>query len=117
MKKIYEDEELILIDTENENLAFSIFAFYKQTYMQYSFLESIDLKYDDINEMDRKINRLIFFYCLKEKIYEKYLKDLKNVVDITKDEERKKIIEEKIEEFKVGIEWRKKDYGDDDARD
>lgn len=36
---------------------------------------------------------------------------------IYEDEERKKEIEEKIEEFKVGIEWRKKEYGEDDARD
>lgn len=117
MKKIYEDSELILIDTQNENQAFSIFAFYKSDYLQYNYLEPVDLKYDGFSDMDRKIIRLIFFYCLKENIYEKYLKDLKNLVDITKDEERKKEIEEKIEEFKVGIEWRKKEYGEDDARD
>ena len=116
MKKIYEDTELILIDTENENRAFSIFAFYNSNYMQYNFLEPIDFKNADINEMDKKICRLIFFYCLKEKRYEKYLKDLKNLINITEDEERKKEIEEQIKKIKFEIEWLKKEYGEPNAR-
>lgn len=73
MKKIYEDDELILIDTQNLNRAYPIVAFYGEKEIKYDYIDGLKIS-DLYNELEYKIRHEIYKYCVEKKIYENSLR-------------------------------------------
>lgn len=80
MKKIYEDDELILVDTQNANRAFPVVAFYGKQEAKYNYYDG--LKINDLDdELEYKIKHEIYKYCVRIEFYKFCLQlESKNIV-------------------------------------
>ena len=117
MKKVYEDTELILIDTQDRNKAFPIYVFSGNGVLHYNY--STPLFYDKMfdNDFDKKILKEIFHYCLNENIYNERLEEFEYTIKSLNDSNKINICKEQIKKIQDGIKYAKREYGEPNARD
>lgn len=102
MKKIYEDKDLIIIDTEKLNQYCRVSVFYKRREYTFSYEEALNCYPTELSELDNILvpyenvfKTIIARYAFKNHIYNDYLKYLEGC------------LEEKIDASEVTIKARK----------
>ena len=116
MKKIYEDDKLILVDTQNENKAFPIVAFYGKKEDGYHYLDGLSPN-DLDNELEAKIRHKIYKYCVRIGFYKRLLQfchedlvSLENKNSDGKLTKRIEILRDQVEHLKEKMDFAERFY-------
>lgn len=88
MKKIYEDDECIIIDTQNISKAFPIIAFYRDVEKRFTYTDGLNCN-DIDSDIKQKIEYQIYKYCVSHNKYEQMLTDNKKFLNKLKCESNK----------------------------
>lgn len=117
MKKIYEDDECIIIDTQNIRKAFPIIAFYRDVEKRFTYTDGLNCN-DIDSDINQKIECQIYKYCVSHNKYERMLKDNKIFLNMLKCESNKtdrvllmiEDIEKKVTELENNIKYAERFY-------
>lgn len=91
MKKIFENDNIIIIDTENNNTINPIVLFYNKKEIRLSYDEPIQKL--PMNEFDELVYSNIYFYCKKNKVYDKKIESIKENINAYKEKGLREIVD------------------------